>query len=199
MRILLFNVGRSWKVANLADEAQVSLGQVSNVKKLLTDREWVRSGERGLRLIEPATLLAEWAENYDYRRSAVRGFYSPDKPAELEEKLAQTCRDYGIRYALTAFSAAARLAPAVRYQRASAYVVGDVEHLIERMKIKAVSSGANFSILAPYDEGVLHGATEINGVMTASPVQTYLDLVGNRGRGEEAAESLLEEVIRPSW
>jgi len=39
IRVLLNNFGRDWKVADLAEEAQVSLGQISNVKKLLMDRE----------------------------------------------------------------------------------------------------------------------------------------------------------------
>jgi hypothetical protein len=32
-----------------------------------------------------------------------------------------------------------------------------------------------------------------------SPVQVYLDLIGYRGRGEEAANVLLEQVIERTW
>jgi hypothetical protein len=33
----------------------------------------------------------------------------------------------------------------------------------------------------------------------ASPVQVYLDLIGYRGRGEEAAAFVLEQVIERTW
>jgi hypothetical protein len=55
------------------------------------------------------------------------------------------------------------------------------------------------TLLEPYDAGVFYGAKEIDGVCVASPVQVYLDLRGFRGRGEEAAVKLLDEVIRPQW
>ena len=39
LRVLLADPNRFWKVQDLATEASVSLGEVSNVKKLLTDRD----------------------------------------------------------------------------------------------------------------------------------------------------------------
>lgn len=59
LRVLLTDPRRPWKVQALADEAQVSLGQVANVKKLLTDREWLRTEQDGFRLREPGALLTE--------------------------------------------------------------------------------------------------------------------------------------------
>jgi len=38
LRVLLNNPREAWKIVELVDEARVSLGQVSNVKKLLMDR-----------------------------------------------------------------------------------------------------------------------------------------------------------------
>ena len=64
---------------------------------------------------------------------------------------------------------------------------------------KKVESGANITLLIPSDEGVFYGASEIEGVPVASPIQSYLDLVSFRGRGEEAAQFLLDKVIKPKW
>jgi hypothetical protein len=64
---------------------------------------------------------------------------------------------------------------------------------------KEVPSGANVTLLSPYDDGVFYGAAEVDGLRIASPVQVYLDLVGYRGRGEEAATFLLEQVIERTW
>ena len=199
LRVLLLDPKKIWKLTPLAQEAGVSLGQVYNVKKLLADREWIRTDAEGLRLVEPGPLLTEWSQNYTYRRNAARDFYSLDAPPEIERRLATACRDGGIRYALTGFSAAARLAPMVRYQRVTAYVSGDFGGLVKTLGLKEVPSGANVTLLSPYDEGVFYGAADINGIRIVSSVQAYLDLIGFRGRGEEAATFLLEQVIQRQW
>jgi hypothetical protein len=62
-----------------------------------------------------------------------------------------------------------------------------------------VDSGANFTLIKPADEGVFYGVQLFDGIPAASPIQVYLELIGNKGRGKEAAEALWEEVIRPTW
>jgi hypothetical protein len=61
LSVLLADPKRSWKVLDLAKEARVSLGQASNVKKLLEDREWAERSTKGLRLSQPDKLRAAWA------------------------------------------------------------------------------------------------------------------------------------------
>ena len=43
------------------------------------------------------------------------------------------------------------------------------------------------------------GVLDADGISIVSPIQLYLDLVTNKGRGEEAAQFLLEKVIKPEW
>ncbi len=128
-----------------------------------------------------------------------RGRIAAQRSGEIESDLAKACDGEGIRYALTGFSGAARYAPSVRYQRAMAYVSRDVERMVKLLSLKEVTSGANVTFLIPYDEGVLYGARSVEGICIASPVQVYLDLLGMKGRGEEAAQAILDEVIRRSW
>jgi hypothetical protein len=103
------------------------------------------------------------------------------------------------RCALTGLSAAVRMAPYVRYQRATAYVPSDIESVAQRLEARAVSSGANLRLIAPYDAGVFYGVQAVEGAPVVSPAQLYLDLKGSAGRGEEAAAALLEQVIKPQW
>jgi hypothetical protein len=196
LRVMLCNPGRSWKIQDLADEARVSLGQVANVKKLLLDREWIADG---FSLKEPWKLLEEWADIYSYRKNEVGNFYSLKSISEIESGLAKACREKDIEYALTGFSGAARFAPAVRYNRVMAYVAATGEDLGSFLDLKEVPSGANVMLLGPYDEGVFYGSRVIDDIIIASPVQIYLDLKSYKGRGEEAAEVLLREVIKPEW
>jgi hypothetical protein len=199
LRVLLHDPKRIWKVERLAEEADVSLGLVSKVKALLRDREWIGEQRGGFALIEPKSLLEEWCHNYSFRKNAVRDFYSRKNIPEIESQIASVLSERSVKYALTGFSGAARLAPAVLYHRVMAYVDDVQEDVTYLLDLKPVSSGANVSLFTPYDQGVFYGACEIDGILMASPVQIYLDLIGYRGRGEEAAKELFEQVIRPRW
>jgi len=203
LRVLLTAGKRNWRMQELADEAQVSLGQVANVKKLLSDREWIESEEAGFRLrsLDAAVLplITEWGKNYRIERSTTREYYSLQPIPVMEGELVDASRRVGVQLALSGFSGAVRFAPTVRYQRITAYVLGDIPALEERLRLKPVSSGANVSLLEPYDEGVLYGTREVEGAAVVSPVQLYLDLAQTKGRGEEAASAIMEEVIKPTW
>ncbi len=110
------------------------------------------------------------------------------------------CDEFGLSYALSGLSAAWRLAPHVRYQRAMAYVPSRMDEVAHRVGLTPVTTGPNATLLVPYDEGLLAHSQVVGGVRITSPVQTYLvDLCGFRGRGAEAAEVLLREVIKPTW
>ncbi|MBZ5623706.1 MAG: hypothetical protein LAQ69_34155 [Acidobacteriia bacterium] len=203
LRVLLTGGKRSWRMQELADESKVSLGQVANVKKLLADREWIQTEADGFRLrpYDEAALpmLTEWAANYRAERSMPGEYYSLDPIPQAEAEIVSASRQLNAQIAFSGFSGAARFAPAVRYQRVSAYILGDVSALVARLRLKPVSSGANVTLIEPYDEGVFYGAKEIESAPVVSPVQLYLDLTQTKGRGEEAASAVLEEVIKTAW
>jgi hypothetical protein len=55
------------------------------------------------------------------------------------------------------------------------------------------------NLIGPYDEGVLYAAQTKGEAILTSPVQTYLDLRQIKGRGEQAADFLMQQVIQPTW
>lgn len=219
LRVLLNAPRTTWTISALALESQVSIGLAWKVKELLADREWVSADSEEVLLpdtnepamkrrtarpsrallAKPEELLKDWAGNYSYCQNDVRDYYSMQKPAQLERALTEACAKRKIRYALTGFSAAERMAPMVQYQRVFAYVAEFVEELVAELGLKEVPSGANVTLLAPYDDGVFYGVRAIDDIQIVSPVQAYLDLFSNKGRGEDAADALLREVIRPQW
>jgi hypothetical protein len=199
LRVLLMRRLEWWKTKPLANEAAVSLGQVANVKKLLRDREWIIEGTEGFKLSNPQGLLKEWSENYTYRKNIVRDFYSMKGSQEIEEAVAKACAKLDIIYAFTGFSAARRIAPAVRGQRAMAYLKAIPEALLEKTGLKEVASGANVSLMLPYDEGVYYMTREVNTLRVVCPVQLYLDLKAFKGRGEEAAEAIWKQELSTLW
>ncbi len=203
LRVLLTAGKRTWRMQELADESKVSLGEAANVKKLLADREWIETEPGGFRLqsfdVSVLPILTEWAENYRIERSTSREYYSLEPIPRTEAELVSASQQIQARLAFSGFSGAARFAPAVRYQRVTAYFLGNVAELAERLRLKPVFSGANVTLIEPYDDGVLYGAKEIERAPVVSPVQIYLDLRKTKGRGDEAALAILEEVIRPIW
>ncbi len=200
LRVLLSSPHQYWRLQLLAGQAEVSLGYVHKVKELLLDYEWVSEDKQGLLLADPLALLTNWGRQYDFRRSQARGFHSLAPVAEVERKIAVHCERAGIQYAFTGFSAADRIAPHVRYQRVHAYISScQIDQLHEALSLQPVTSGANVHLLDPYDSGVFYGASELPNGHFVSPIQAYLDLLRLPGRGEDAAEFLLDTQIKPAW
>jgi hypothetical protein len=66
-----------------------------------------------------------------------------------------------------------------------------------------VDSGENLVVLIPDDEGVFYlgdgGMMADHRLACTTEVQTYVDLWHCGGRGQEAAEALLEQRLKPAW
>jgi hypothetical protein len=66
-----------------------------------------------------------------------------------------------------------------------------------------VDSGENLVVLIPDDDGVFSvsdsGPMGDNRMSCTNAVQTYVDLYHCGGRGEEAAEALLNQRLKPEW
>lgn len=200
LRVLLMTPAHHWKIQELAGIAGISIGQAYKVKKLLADREAIIETNAGFLLRDPEPVLMDWARHQKYSdKRLVQDYYSFEKPAQVEHHLAEVCESKGIQYGLTEFSGAARVAPFVRYQRATAYIASDLEYVIDRLALKRVTSGANVRLLLPNDEGVFLDSRLIDGSKVVSPIQLYLDLCQVSGRGDEAAETVLAQVLRPLW
>ncbi|MFO8036079.1 MAG: type IV toxin-antitoxin system AbiEi family antitoxin [Anaerolineales bacterium] len=199
LRALLSSGPKEWKVAELAEASNTSLGLVSNVKGYLEDQEWLDADSIGFRLMKPFDLLEFWSENYSYQQNDVMEYYSLQDTSEIEAQFGRVCNHVNVRYGLTGFSGGSRYAAAVRYNRVMTYIEDRIEEIASIMELKKVDSGANVIILNPYDEGVFYFSQEKGGNIVVSPLQTYLDLKSVRGRGEEAAQAVFEQVIRKLW
>jgi len=199
LRVLLVYPYRTWKAIDLAKEAQVSLGMITQVSKKLIEEEWLKKTAQGISLIQPENLLADWSKNYTIKRNVLNNFYSMKSLQDLEIENADTCNKMNIPYALTGFSASNRLAPMVRGQRAMIYISRDIDSVAQKVGLKSVESGANIVLIQPYDDGVFWNADPIGDLEISDPVQVYLDLKRYPGRGEEAADFLFREVINPRW
>jgi hypothetical protein len=199
LRVLIMKPSRRWKTEALKRQADVSLGLVANVKKILLDREWAMEEKTGFFMSQPEKVLREWTTHYRYEQNDVYDFYSLKELPKLEEELRNYCQTKNVRWGLTLFSGANRIAPFTRTERLFAYVENQIEEIQDVLRLKSVDSGPNVTLMVPFDEGLFYNTENYKQMPVVSPVQLYLDLKNYKGRGEEAAEFLLERVIQPLW
>jgi len=79
------------------------------------------------------------------------------------------------------------------------YVEEIPDDLVTAAGLKKVPSGANVELVVPYDEGVFYWTRRRQDLTVVSAVQVYLDLVRDRGRGQEAAETLRDYIRSNIW
>jgi hypothetical protein len=204
LKLLLHKPHTSWKVTELAKQADVSVGQVSNVRRALIEREWARpeTGE-GMRLTRPDALLDDWRDYGVQRPSiALRGYtlkHGRTFEAALEALFADPNLRDDSRVLLASHSVARRVAPYARVAGDYFYASEVGIRLLKRyLDIAPAAKGENVTIYRPKDEGVWQESMELGPILQGTgPIQTYLDLLSTGERGREAAEHWRTEQIEP--
>jgi hypothetical protein len=203
LRVLLTPPLRSWKVAELAEAAAVSLGHVSAVRRNLLAREWAEASEAGLRLTRPEQLLKSWQPAYKAEMERERQGYTLLHGCALEEavKSAMAEAGGGAHLVYASYSAGKWLAPYARNATQFFYADREGAEALElRLALEPSTRGANVVIWQPRENDVFSGRVEAGpGVWCTGLVQTWLDLCAAGDRGQEAADHLLERVLQPAW
>ena len=68
---------------------------------------------------------------------------------------------------------------------------GFLNEFVKDLQLEPVQSGGNIVVTVPHDETPCMFGRKIHNDLVTSPVQTVIDLLGNPGRGEEAAETII--------
>jgi hypothetical protein len=198
LRRLLRDPFQAWRVVDLAQATDVSLGHVSNVRKALIQRDWAEAGDEGLRLTAPDDLLDAWRDNYEPPAGDRISSYTTLHGQMLSDALRQATEEPGARIALASYTAAQWLAPFARGGMDFVYVdAAGFAALRKHLEIGPIARGANLEVIHLTDQGPLLDAIEAApGRMVTSPVQTYLDLWVSGERGREAADFLRREKLK---
>jgi len=219
LRVLLSpgHAGRTWRQRDLQTntcwrlprDRPVSLGLVNKVVRHLRDEGFVEEveagNESGVRVRDPRGLLTAWSREYRFDRHERRSYFTLLKGTVLRDALYRLGGEAGNMVVYAAFSAAERQAPHVRQPKTWLYVNAQfLDAFVRNAQAKEVDSGENIVVLIPDDSGVFLSfeADSYFGEQTlvcTDPVQTYVDLIHSGGRGEEAAQALLEQKIMPAW
>ena len=197
IRTMLDDPDRYWKVKDLSEKSGKGLGTVSNVKSFLRDKDWLDEHDKGFRLKNISELLHEWSRDYHKTDSLVKEYYSFDSIAETEKKISDWNMAHDNDAILGGFSAAARYAPVVRYNRVNVYV--KEQSLYEFVKdndLEPVQSGGNIIVTIPHDDTPCTFSKSVNNSLVTSPAQTIIDLLGMPNRGEEAALAIITKCYK---
>jgi hypothetical protein len=203
LKLLLHQPHLGWKVADLAARADVSVGQVSNVRRALIEREWAHAetGE-GFRLTQPEALLDAWRDDGMQAPSVVLRGYTLKHGRALEAAIEEVFAEVATQdsYVLLAsHSVARRAAPYARVAGEFFYAaeVG-IRLLKSRLEISPTDKGENVTIFRAGDEGVWQETMDLGPKLQGTgPIQTYLDLLSTGERGREAADHWRAEKIKP--
>jgi len=201
------NAGRKWTQRDLQLHARpnVSIGLVNKVVRHLHDQAFIENlPDGGFKLRAPLELLTAWRGAYRFDRHQRRSYFTALQGRRLTEALAGLESLTGGHAVYAAFSAADIQAPHVRQPKTWLYVGSEWEDkFCEEAEAKLVDSGENLVVLIPEDNGVFYlqedGTTGEQRLSCTNPVQTYVDLFHCGGRGEEAAEALLEQNLKRAW
>ncbi len=182
-----------------------SLGLVNKVVRSLREEIFIEElPDGGVRLRDPVKLLFAWRDAYRFARHRRRSYFTLLQGKALRAALANLGLQTGGFALYASFSAAEFQAPHVRQPKTWLYVrerlIGEFEELTEA---KQVDSGENLILLIPDDDGVFYlpdgGLMGDQRMACTNLVQTYVDLWHSGGRGQEAAEALLEQRLKPEW
>ena len=194
LRLLMAEPGRPWRVAELAETAQVSLGHVSSVRKALLERGLVVADNKGMALTSPYALMAKWRENY--RKPLGKRVTGHTRlPAQLLAEAVSGLLNRDPRYPLAVYakhSAASWYAPWVRGAGHTFYTdERGAELLANALELVPTRAYANVSLLTVEDTTLFADADEPRpGVVCVNPLVIYLDLWNGNDRDQEGAQHL---------
>jgi hypothetical protein len=201
------NAGLRWTQWEMQKECapKVSIGLVNKVARHLREEAFIEeASDGGFRLRDPLKLLAAWRDAYRFDRHERRGYFTLLPGKKLHEALSRLGSRTGNFAVYAAFSAADIQAPHVRQPKTWLYLrEQEISKFEELVEAKPVDSGENLVVLIPDDDGVFYfpdgGMMGNNRMACTNAVQTYVDLWHCGGRGQEAAEALLEQRLKPQW
>lgn len=206
LRLMLNSPVRPWQVKDLAAKTELSLGQVSNIRRALLDQHYaIESEEGGIYINQPGALLSEWRRVY--KKNIVNrgsGFYSLLKPEEMLEAVREVIAEAIGKNAgvlLSGLSAARWQAPFAKSVSECFYAdKKGMEILKKHLMLESVKVGPNVIIEEPKDSFIFKEATECApGLKCTSAIQTYLDLYIAGQREQEAAEHIESYLLKDGW
>ena len=196
-RQLLIDPDTPVRQRDLATNTGLNEGHVSRIIGKLADTGLVQRGDDGIHVMNADLLLDAWHEEYRFgRHTVITGHVAARSGDALTRSLVTTLSEMEVPHAATGLSAAWLWTRYAGFRLATVYMV-DIpsDGLMADLGFREESRGANTWLVVPNDEGVFHGASQVDGVRCVHPVQAYLDLKDHPERASEAADELRSQLL----
>ena len=197
-RWLLLHPDRAMSQRDIAQATDMDEGFTSRIVSRLEEDELIHRREHGaISVRDPNLLLDAWREDYEFSRHRIVKGHAPARSGDaLLGQLSDRLGEQGIHYAATGLGAAWKMTRFSGFRTVTIYLSeGPSQTVLERLGIREEAQGSNVWLVAPNDQGVFHGAADLEGVRCVHPVQVYLDLFAHPERAQEAAEQLRSEYL----
>jgi len=192
-RWLLMHPNEPLTQREIARATDIDEGYTSKiVSKLEHDGLIVKDQSGAIKARDPDLLLDAWREDYDFsKHHLVRGHVAARSGDALLRQLVGSLQKASAEFAATGLAAAWLLDRFAGFRTTSLYLAkAPTPELLDSLSFREDERGANVWLVVPNDEGVFHGASEIEGIRCVHPVQVYLDLGAHPERADEAASKL---------
>lgn len=200
---LLLDPERTWKVQDLAGDADISIGLAHRVLTRLEVEGVVAAegtGPRRVRRVVDATALLDlWAEeNTDRGVRRVRAYRLARDPRELTGVVSAGFDAAGIGHAVTGAAAAALIAPFVTAVPVVEIWVDSLVSLDDAVVpagAELVDDGANLVLTRGNGDEPLAFRRQVERTWIVNPLRLFHDLRRDPRRGPEQADKIRTEVI----
>ncbi len=183
----------------VARATQMDEGFTSRIVSRLEADELIERRPNGaIRVLKPDLLLDAWREDYDFSKHDIRrGHVAARSGDGLVRQLGAALTDAGVEHAATGLAAAWLYTRFAAFRLVTVYLAEPPrEQALRDIGFREEAAGANVWLVVPNDEGVFHGAKEVDAVRCVHPVQVYMDLAAHPERAKEAATHLRAEALR---
>lgn len=199
---LLIDRERAWKITELAEHAEVSMGLAHRVVARLEEEGIVRvegaGPARTRHLANPAALLDLWAEEQRDQPLRTRAFVLAQTARQTIDILGDGLENARLAHAFTGPAGASLVAPFVTtipVVEVWCAATAVPEGLCEAVGGEPVDDGHNVVFLQAKDDGALVFREQRGGCWVANPFRLYVDLLRSPQRGRDQAEHLRAQEI----
>ncbi len=181
-------------LVNLWNRTPMSLATVSKSLKTLED-DLIIDRTGSIRLLQPKKLLEKLTDNYikpkvtDRVQLKVNG-----DPAIILNNLFMQMRQAGIPLIVTGLSSVSKYAVMQRGDMISLYCPR-ISSFLEHIPVDKTDRFPNVELIETSEEPVYFDPFEAKGILWASPVQTYLELMMGDKRDKETADQVMSYIV----
>lgn len=199
IRVLLaqsLNNKPNYTVPELAKEANLTYAMAKRIVVRLEKSDYLTLRGK-IKLTNPIKLMKAWGYTYSLREIERSEFVNAERPQYTILKIANWARKEKVQYAFTLFSATESVSPYVAPSTTHVYILkSDLqkwETFFRSEKILPAEKEGNLICLLVNDD-YFKGIEDIRGTNIVSLPQIYADLMSYGGRGEDAAQELINVI-----